>query len=640
MSHVRGGVTARAILVGIFGTIAVIIWIHVAELVLGGARGHTALANTSIPVGAFCALSTLVGINLLIGRLRPKSRMTRQELLVSYIMMTSATVIASSGGVHFLVPAMTAAFYFASPENGWERFHRYIPIWFGPRDAHVLRGFYEGDSSVPFLQWLIPVLVWSSFLMLFTFSTICICVILRRQWIEREKLVFPTVVLPLEITKERTSFWMDRLMWIGFSIAFLIGTINTASLNIPAIPSIKVRPTDISGYFTERPWNAIGYTPVSFYPFVIGIGYLLSLDVSFSCWFFYILTKIQLVFGAMMGWYGGGATSMARFPFLGHQGAGAFLALAALSLWIGRGHLRNVVSSAIRRDGSNGEPLQYRWALIGLVASIIALLSFCMASGMSPIPPLILLSIAFSYMIAATRVRAETGNAWLFGPQVDPHILTTTAFGTRSFSPKDLTIMAYLRSITTFDLRCLSMPHQLDGFKMAESAGINQRKLLKAMIWSISIGIIFSFWSGLFIWHRYGALARTDVWRTMMGMQPFVELQGELDNPSKPDTYGLAFVAIGALFTWFLSFMRSRFLWWPFHPVGYAMANTFTMAQLWMPFALAWLAKSLLIRYGGIRVYRRWQPFFLGLIFGDFINGGLWTLVGCFAPIKVYPVNW
>lgn len=640
MSHIRGGVTGRAILVGIFGTIAVITWIHVAELVLGGARGHTALANTSIPVGAFCALSTLVGINFLIGRLRPGSRMTRQELLTSYIMMTSATVIASSGGVHFLVPAMTAAFYFASPENGWERFHRYIPTWFGPRNAHVLRGFYEGDSSVPFLQWLIPVLVWSSFLMLFTFSTICICVILRRQWVDREKLVFPTVVLPLEITKERTGFWRDRLMWIGFSIAFLIGTINTASLNIPAIPSIKVRPTDISGYFTERPWNAIGYTPVSFYPFVIGIGYLLSLDVSFSCWFFYILTKVQLVFGAMMGWYGGGATSMARFPFLGHQGAGAFLALAALSLWIGRGHLRNVISSAIRGNGDKEEPLQYRWALIGLVASIIALLSFCMASGMSPIPPLILLSIAFSYMIAATRVRAETGNAWLFGPQVDPHILTTTAFGTRSFSLRDLTIMAYLRSITTFDLRCLSMPHQLDGFKMAESAGINQGKLLKAMVWSISIGIIFSFWSGLFIWHRYGALARTDVWRTMMGMQPFVELQGELDNPSKPDTYGLAFVVIGALFTWFLSLMRSRFLWWPFHPVGYAMANTFTMAQLWMPFALAWLAKSLLIRYGGIRVYRRWQPFFLGLIFGDFINGGLWTLVGCFVPIKVYPVNW
>lgn len=640
MGPSKEGVTGRAILFGVLGTIAVIVWIHIAELVLGGARGHTALANTSIPVGAFCALSLLFGINALVGKFRPGMKMKRQELLTSYIMMTSATVLASSGGIHFLVPAMTAAFYFASPENGWERFHRYIPSWFGPRDSHLLRGFYEGDSWVPVLKWLVPVLFWSFFLILFTFSTICICVILRKQWVDREKLVFPTVVLPLEMTKEGTGFWKDRMMWIGFLIAFFIGTINTASLNIPAIPSIKVRPTDISGYFTERPWNAIGYTPVSFYPFVIGIGYLLSLEVSFSCWFFYILTKVQLVFGAMMGWYGGGATSLARFPFLGHQGAGAFLALTALSLWIGRGHLRKVLFTTVRKDGDEGEPLPYRWAVIGFMGSTLVLLSLFIASGISPIPPLLLLFFALFYMIAATRVRAETGNAWLFGPQVDPHLLVMTTFGTRAFSDRDLTIMAYLRSITTFDLRCLSMPHQLDGFKMAQSAGMNPRKVLKAMIMSITVGTIFAFWSGLFIWHRYGALARTDAWRTTMGMQPFVELQGELENPSRPDIYGLAFVSIGAILTWFLSFMRSRFLWWPFHPVGYAMANTFTMAQLWMPFLIAWLVKSLLIRYGGFKAYRKWQPFFLGLILGDFINGGFWTLVGCLVPIRVYPVNW
>ncbi len=45
---------------GLVGTALVDLWIHYAELVLGGARGHSALANTSIPLGAFNALFALV----------------------------------------------------------------------------------------------------------------------------------------------------------------------------------------------------------------------------------------------------------------------------------------------------------------------------------------------------------------------------------------------------------------------------------------------------------------------------------------------------------------------------------------------------------------------------------------------------
>ena len=75
-------------------------------------------------------------------------------------------------------------------------------------------------------------------------------------------------------------------------------------------------------------------------------------------------------------------------------------------------------------------------------------------------------------------------------------------------------------------------------------------------------------------------------------------------------------------------------------PVGYALANTPTMASTWMPFLIAWLCKALVLRYGGMRLYRRSLPFFLGLILGDFLNGGFWTLLGCFTRINVYPINW
>jgi hypothetical protein len=64
------------------------------------------------------------------------------------------------------------------------------------------------------------------------------------------------------------------------------------------------------------------------------------------------------------------------------------------------------------------------------------------------------------------------------------------------------------------------------------------------------------------------------------------------------------------------------------------------MTWLWMPFFLAWLIKLFIIKYGGMKLYRQAMPIFLGLIMGDFVGGGLTTLLGCSIQMNVYPINW
>ncbi|NIR00522.1 MAG: hypothetical protein GTN78_10020, partial [Gemmatimonadales bacterium] len=46
-----------------------------------------------------------------------------------------------------------------------------------------------------------------------------------------------------------------------------------------------------------------------------------------------------------------------------------------------------------------------------------------------------------------------------------------------------------------------------------------------------------------------------------------------------------------------------------------------------MPFFLGWAFKSLVIRYGGLRLYRLTVPLAIGLIVGDLVNQGVWALV-------------
>jgi hypothetical protein len=46
--------------------------------------------------------------------------------------------------------------------------------------------------------------------------------------------------------------------------------------------------------------------------------------------------------------------------------------------------------------------------------------------------------------------------------------------------------------------------------------------------------------------------------------------------------------------------------------------------------------KTVVLRYGGMRLYRRTLPFFLGLILGDYIVPGLWFLFGWSIRTQMY----
>ena len=83
--------------------------------------------------------------------------------------------------------------------------------------------------------------------------------------------------------------------------------------------------------------------------------------------------------------------------------------------------------------------------------------------------------------------------------------------------------------------------------------------------------------------------------------------------------------------------LRTRFLWWPFHPSGYVLAHAgLAMTWVWFPMLMGWALKSVILRYGGMKLYRAWIPFFLGLVLGDIGIGVLWALIGAALNMNVY----
>jgi len=640
-------ITARAVIIGLILSAVVDVWIQYAELIMAGFQGHSALVNTSVPVGPITVLFVLAGVNIALQHIAPSLKLGKAELLCIYAMMCTSCVLSSSGQIQFLLPTIAAAWHYATAYNGWDSlFLPYIPHWLAQTNKEVLNGYYVGKTHVPFMQWLPQVAVWSGFLIALSVASLCTMAILRRHWVDAEKLTFPTVAVPLALMEEGTPILRNKIFWGGFLIPFGVCTINTFALAYPSIPLINLRTNfDVSTALTTPPWNTIGWTPVSFYPFVIGIGYFISLDVSFSSWFFFLITRLENVVGSTLGQTATVATANhASFPFFGEQGAGAFIAITALSLYSARHYLASVFKKAIGRNNhidDSDEPLSYRTAFATLAICLIAMIVFCVIAGMNPVIAAVAIILGLVNFIAATRIRAETGDAWLFGPNTDPIALMEHTGGSSMFNVHDLTALAYLRPvISNFDLRCITMPHQLEAFKMADAAGVSRRSLTKAILVALVIGVFVAFWVALGFWHAYGAEGKTDPWRTSQGVVPFTNLADMLKHRSTPDIPGLEATGIGFIITAALFALRTRFVWWPFHPIGYAMANSLTMSSIWMPMFLAWMFKALVLKYGGAKVYRSMQPFFIGLILGDLLGGGFYTALGAFTGINVYPMNW
>jgi len=83
--------------------------------------------------------------------------------------------------------------------------------------------------------------------------------------------------------------------------------------------------------------------------------------------------------------------------------------------------------------------------------------------------------------------------------------------------------------------------------------------------------------------------------------------------------------------------MKSRFLWWPLHPAGYAICiSGWFINWLWFSIFVSWIVKVIILRYGGIRVYRRSVPLFIGFVLGEYVIGCSWSILGTVLGMRMY----
>ena len=157
----------------------------------------------------------LLLIRHILVKVSPTLGLSQQELLTIYVMLGFVSCLCSYDMMEILVPILGHPFRFATPENGWrELLFKHLPEWLTVRDEKALTPFYKGGSTLYeegyFKAWLIPGVAWIAFLFALMVVMLGLTTLLRKQWTEHERLTYPLIQLPLEMTNPRSSFFKKQ----------------------------------------------------------------------------------------------------------------------------------------------------------------------------------------------------------------------------------------------------------------------------------------------------------------------------------------------------------------------------------------------------------------------------------------------
>ena len=373
--------------------------------------------SSSTPAAFFLLFCLLALVQPLLGLVRRHWAFNRAELLLITAMMMLATAIPSRGFTGAALPAISSVLYYATPENNWaELLVPHIPTWLVVQDEVAIKQFYEGlprGESIPWGAWVEPLFWWLLFMAAFYLVLICAMVIMRRQWMDHERLLYPLVQVPLGMIEDGPRparikpFLRNPIMWAGFAVPAILNTINSFSHYYEFAPRVDLNLPLALGHDAVVLRIRLNYL-------MMGLAYFINTGISGSLWFFYVLAKAQEWACSTLGIFtteqldayshAGPTTGM-----LSHQSMGAMIALVVLGLWTARGHLKAVWQQAKAGGSAAGELLSYRTAVVGLAVGLVVMGLWLWQTGLPWWAVVLFLGAAFAIFFALTRVIVEAG---------------------------------------------------------------------------------------------------------------------------------------------------------------------------------------------------------------------------------------
>jgi hypothetical protein len=513
---------------------------------------------------------------------------------------------------------------------------------------------------IPLGQWMQPAMAWGLLVLGLFIGFLGMNVLMRKQWVEFERFTFPLTILPKTLFEEtvtpdgkiyRTIF-RNRILWAGFAVGLVLALLKGIQFYYPQCPAPVFNVATFGEYFTSPVIKAflqnvgIGVgTGIGLSLCLLAIALLIETDILFSLWAFFILFQLWHLFGKAFT-----LTRYPGYPWEFQQAMGAFIGYALLAVFVGRHHLVRVFRLVIGRGkpgedtSSQDEVVSYRQAVLLIIASLATLALWGVWTEMGAKASLLF----FGYMLicgfAASKIRAECGAPFGY---LTPYlgIQFMTALGGFAVFQSTGMLMASLASgFICTSVFLLIAPVQVEMMELGRHFKVRPRDVGAGLTLGVLGGLLIGGFVLLCWLYGFGGNSLKTSWPYEQNwyFNSFRAGEADADRAFSVGTLGKTpelapmniannvdakGLTIGAGITGAVAFLRMKFMWFPFHPIGYVLASSYFMKGAWFVLFLAWLARLVLFRLGGAHVIRRGLvPFCVGMF------------LGCVASIVVFDV--
>lgn len=220
-------------------------------------------------------------------------------------------------------------------------------------------------------------------------------------------------------------------------------------------------------------------------------------------------------------------------------------------------------------------------------------------------------------------------------------------FGSAHFRPAEIATLVTTRWASgglADSTLAVSTANAMDALKIGDAAGIKLPRLSAALVGAFVFALVLGTIVVLTGIYRHGYLGTVEgvsyagtstSWQSRTDGGLILEwVLNPADGAVSRQT-AIASLSLGAAIVVLLATLRLYFPWWPLHPMGYVISCIWSMHFQFFAFFIAWLCKVLVIRYGGLRLYRRMVPLAAGLIVGSMLNAVTWAVVNLMTDVRV-----
>jgi hypothetical protein len=669
--------TIRALIIGFFGAMFIAGLGYVNDRILELESFNSGHLLPVIVIGM--AFLVLLLLNPLLHRIKRSWAFRPAEVGLMVVMVSLACSIPGRGLMEQFTQCIIMPYHWNRVDPGWQERHLldYVPkgAFVDVNEENydrVVTGYIQGAGKttdtgesfvkrmetkvqrVPWRAWKPPMMVWLPMILLVAGCSICLSLIVHKQWSKHEFLSYPIAEFTASLVEREDgralpTVFRQRAFWIGFLIIYLIRLNNGLYVWFPEY-LIPIRLTwDMRAFgrlfpsVMRAPWGSNLFR-FDLFPLVAAFAFFLSTEVSLTLG----VTQVAYVlFAAPLVARGVNlSTSYSLGGWNGYMRAGAYLAFALTLLYTGRHYYRGLLVKALtvwrrlKPDDENVWPT--RMLMVGLVLLTVLLmrlgLELPFAVGM-----VFLMMLSF---VIVSRISVETG-LFFIQPRWQPIGILMASVGVYAMNPSAIMIVGLASVILCIDQSQSVMPYMVNGLKLAEKVKLDPKRVAgTSMIIYITglflavfivLAATYDFGAPLYNWSHQRVPSMT--FRAVNDAVLQLSARGELAEANTqpwyarlgramPKEYFVPATTIGFVLVLVFSFFRLRFPKWPLHPVMFLLWATYPMAATCHSFFVGWMIKKGAVRFGGTQMVRKLRPFMIGIIAGEIMGAMTFMIVG------------